>query len=847
MTFRSQAENNLSFDSLGATTISLQTSQKQSSQPNAALSSASTATSWIDCKSYQRAEKRANWYLQDLQSIASNNNYLHQLKDDYFNWHSNNAVSGNQFNLSSFEADQQLSEQLDSWSFLEKLAAEKKLKAYLSKSITYIFMRDLGKSINDKTSTKKIERIVSQIQRWIRKQSNQKTTPTNKQLSMSWLFKKAKTHGLESTFFWLTNKLALVQQNMPTEIDQTHGMRKLVKIIAGVVLHQFIEMPDNLAKKEKQILLDQAIRLGYSYGLTYPFIDDLQDSCSALNADEKELFNQAIRTSLLQGKVVTCPKFSEKNQEKMRFIYAELNQAFNTIQSFLSEKQSRHFFEQAFVFFEAQDIDRQRKLKDGRYSIEELFLPIILKSSGCRLIAKEILNCQIDENFNYHTFCFGIYNQFNDDIKDIFDDLAEDNVTPYTYYLKQLELGETNLLNPYRLYWAVVFYLIHHVYANHPKSKKLLLERSINAHKSLRSIIGKTKYHRLSCDLLNTGVPEFDQLINQLVEQPNDVAWFDKLISRHVAAHFEQRKVQQQQFEQRYHSITEFIRQSLPIAEHPRLSSALNRQFNPKDLNLSECANYSLSAGGKHLRAALAYVMCVDNYNNDPKITKPIIQLLEYMHTASIIFDDKPSQDNSDLRRGQPSLHNKTQSEATAELTGVYLMMRAVEVQSEMKGFPAQNILDSLAYAANTTQAICEGQLMDLRSKNQLISLQQLELISELKTGLAIEASLMLPAILNNENDIQKGHIKQFAKHLGLAFQIKDDLLDHSGSRVKLGKPTQQDCQVNKASFVTCLGQAGAEEKLYTHYSKASDCLSFLGESQLFMAQVLEFVVHRDR
>ncbi len=807
-----------------------------SQQPETQSSTTSKQQGFVDPKSYQRAEKLALWYLQDLQQIVVDDEYLGRLGEDYQSWQVQQDQSGSKLNLSDLEAEQHIGQQLDSWSFLQKLSAEKKLKDYLNKSITYIFMRDLGKSITDKDASRQINQTVSQIHRWIKRQSSQSNSDPQQQFSNNWLYRKAKRHGLEKTYFWLINKLSAVQQNMPSELDQTHGMRKLVKIIAGVVMHQYIALPKNISIEEKTKALDQAIRLGYSYGLTYPFIDDLQDSCSALEPSEKELFNQAIRQSLLSGEVVECPTFSQKNQQQMSFIYAELQLAFNTIKSFRSESECLRFFEQAFIFFEAQDIDRQRKLASQHYSIEELFLPIILKSSGCRLIAKEILNSENDESFNHHTFCFGIYNQFNDDIKDIFDDLEEDNVTPYTYYLKQLEQGKQVSVNPYRIYWAVVFYLIYQVYENHPRSKKLLLERSINAHKSLRASLGGQRYDQLTQHLLSTGNQNFDRLIHRLVKMPNDVAWFDKLISRQVAEHFDQQKNHQQQFAQRYQKIDQFITDSLPIPAHSRI----------KKSQLVDYANYSLQAGGKHLRAAMAYVMCVDRYHVKPKDTVAIIQLLEYMHTASIIFDDKPSQDNSAYRRGQPTLHKKANSEATAELTGVFMMMRAVEVQSAMQGFAPQNILESLRYAANTTQAICEGQLLDLQSKQRIIELQQLEAISELKTGLAIEAALMIPAILNDENDIEKGHIKLFAKHLGLAFQIKDDLLDEQGCSQALGKPVHQDSQQQKASFVTCLGQHKAQQKLFHHYAAALEYLPHLGDAETFMAQVLEFVVHRN-
>jgi len=128
-------------------------------------------------------------------------------------------------------------------------------------------------------------------------------------------------------------------------------------------------------------------------------------------------------------------------------------------------------------------------------------------------------------------------------------------------------------------------------------------------------------------------------------------------------------------------------------------------------------------------------------------------------------------------------------------------MMRSVEAQSQIRSVPAERVMESLSYAASSTQAICEGQLLDLQSTHRYQISEHLALISELKAGLAIETLMMIPAILAGENDIEKGYIKQFAKHLGLAFQIKDDLLDHSGQTECLGKPTGLESKNQKASL----------------------------------------------
>ena len=797
---------------------------------------------FVDNEAYFKAEKKANWYINQILQITQSEDYLGCLKSDYQQWSKsdtrlNAKLTSSLVSLSELEGKQQLDESLDTWTFLEKLDAEKKLKTYLKKSISYIYMRDLGKSLSDKLVQKQIKQAVKKVNQWIKTQTSSDGA-SNNTFDTAFLFEKAKQHGIEPTFEWLMDKLSSVKQSMPEEIDQTNGMRKLVKIIAGVVLHQLVDSDESDSAKEKSDKLSNAIKLGFSYGITYPLVDDLQDSSAALNGSDKEKFNQAIRQSLLNGQVVDCPAFSKSNQSKMEAIYRELREAFKLIRSLQSTTQARKFFEQAFVFFEAQDIDRSRELDDRSYTDQELFLPVILKSAGCRLIAREIIEDKSNQDFDYRTFCFGIYNQFNDDIKDVFDDLEENNVTPYTYYLKNGSASESEnkITNPYRIYWAVVFYLIKEVYQNNPESKKLLLERSINAHKSLRWAIGDESYEQLRKDLLNTGNKEFDKLIHQQVMQPNDVAWFDKLISREISEHFSQQDKKREEFKSKLNQTKEFIEKNLSLSNHSRLKAS----------TLINAANYSLLAGGKRLRSVLAHTMCVDRYGFSPEQSINVIKLLEYMHTASIIFDDKPSQDNSDLRRGKASLHAQYQCEATAELAGVFLMMRAVEVQSQIKEIEPQRVLESLSYAANTTQAICEGQLQDLKLNLNTSDIEQLEQMSLLKTGLAIEAALMIPAILAGENDIEKGHIKQFAKHLGLAFQIKDDLLDLTSNSSLLGKPVSLDVINNKASFVTCLGEDKAIEKLYYHYHSAQDLLEHMLEVKGFMAQILDYVVYRN-
>lgn len=826
-----------------------------------AMDSSVSSSQMVDPQCYFQAESQAREYFETLEDIANKNDFLTKLSQDYQQWKKYNRTSIKHNSLShqiigghneTLEDSSSLdthSVDVNSWSFLKKLHAERNLKHYLTKSIRYIFMRDLGLSLADKTTQKNIDQLVTKLNGWIKNNvSNSSGSGSEPDSGVDFsdklLYEKARQYGVEQSYCWLMAKLALVQQYMPEGVNATQGSRKLVKIIAGVVLHQLMEMPEQLTDKEKSQKVERAIQLGYCYGLTYPFIDDLQDSAVTLSTNEQTLFNNAIRESLLSGTVVDCPEFSEKNKATMQFVYTELKQAFELIKQHLPDSQSTRFFQQAYVFFEAQNIDRARQLSDENISASDLFMPIILKSSGCRQVAKDIVSDSNDSEFSFRTFCFGIYNQFNDDIKDIFDDIKEKAVTPYSYHLhKQNHSISDNSANPYRIYWSVVFYLIHEVYGNEPQAKSLLLERSINAHRSLRQSIGEQSYDHLRQQLLSTGDFAFDQMFHQLVVESENVAWFDKFVSTQVTNYFQQSQQASADFKHEYQSIQNTINKHLDVT----LSSFQQRTKSLHNgYSLTRAANYSLSAGGKRLRGVLAYVTGVYRYGLEFEQIKPVFRLIEYMHTASIIFDDKPSQDNSDLRRGSASLHKHLQCEASAELTGISLMMKAVEVQSSIPDVPQSNILQSLQYSARVTQAICDGQLMDLKCDPSTASIEQLETLCFLKTGLAIEASLLIPAILAGENDIQKSKLKEFARHLGLAFQIKDDLLDATGNEQQLGKPLNQDSQQNKATFVTCLGVEGASTRMFHHYYRALDLLDSFPEMRAFMSQVSNYVIYRD-
>src|SRR5690606_5648207 len=137
------------------------------------------------------------------------------------------------------------------------------------------------------------------------------------------------------------------------------------------------------------------------------------------------------------------------------------------------------------------------------------------------------------------------------------------------------------------------------------------------------------------------------------------------------------------------------------------------------------------------------------------------------------------------------------------------------EVHAGMGRFKAENLLQSLQYASQLSQKICHGQWLDLDSQGKTLNLEQLETISLKKTAYAIESALVLPALLTGQSEQHISQLQHYAHPLGIAFQIKDDLLDVESCDALLGKPAQLDEQNQASTFVRCLGRQPAAEQLY--------------------------------
>jgi len=695
-------------------------------------------------------------------------------------------------------------------------------------------MRDLGKALDSPDTQSRVRRVVDSLKNHLTHSTGADRGDTTETFSMAGLYRQAQKEGIESTMIWVIGKLKTVSSNIPMGMDAEQAQRKLIKIIAGVILHVVEEMGDEITPDERTQKLDEAIRLGYSYGLTYPFIDDLLDS-GVLSAKEEKQYSNLIRTTLVTGSVPELGEWTGKNLDLITYIHSELREAFEYIKSHQRPDTLKLFFEQSYVFFNSQELDRVKDLSKANYTNEELYIPIILKSSSSRLIVRSVISAPEDVGFDNRTFFYGIYNQLADDFADMFDDMKDGAVTPYTYYLKYHE-KRPDLINPFELYWTVISNLIHNVYHSDAKTCEVILDRAINGLKRFKERVGTIKYNEVM-ELFSTGNLKFNRVIQNMVGKADDVDFFDKLLRDHMMTILKNERKEQDDFLDTIETVRDQINQILPISGNDQ-DSLLKEP-------IIDAANYSLEGDGKRLRPIITWVMGVNEYGLESSAILPLLRSLEYMHTASLIFDDLPSQDNASIRRGRPTLH-QVYNMAIAELTGLFLTQKAIEEQASLEHFDSKTVLNLIRYSTQVTEDMCKGQAMDLESKGKLLTLEELNRMCFYKTGIAFEASLIMPAILAHAKDFEMEALKKFAHHAGIAFQIKDDLLDVEGDLITLGKPIGKDAENNNSTFVTILGSVGARKAMWEHYCLATEALQEVPRNTNFLKHLLNYIVNRD-
>ncbi len=254
---------------------------------------------------------------------------------------------------------------------------------------------------------------------------------------------------------------------------------------------------------------------------------------------------------------------------------------------------------------------------------------------------------------------------------------------------------------------------------------------------------------------------------------------------------------------------------------------------------------YSLFAGGKRIRP----ILCLEGARAvageaDGALTAACA--LEFIHTYSLIHDDLPALDNDDYRRGKPTCH-KVFSDAMAILAGDALLTLAFEVLAAMDTAAERKarMIAELAASAGTVGGMIAGQVRDLEGEGQPPTAPLLESIHRAKTGALLRASLRLGAICAGAGEAHYDALSRYGEHIGLAFQIVDDILDVEESSEALGKTAGKDAQQHKVTFPAVYGVAESRRMAESECRRAHETLDGFGARAARLHELADRIVHR--
>ena len=277
---------------------------------------------------------------------------------------------------------------------------------------------------------------------------------------------------------------------------------------------------------------------------------------------------------------------------------------------------------------------------------------------------------------------------------------------------------------------------------------------------------------------------------------------------------------------------------------HTQLDACLQDQRVPA--RLLAAMRYAVFNGGKRIRPSLIYLTSKVLGAALEKADKTACAV-EMVHCYSLIHDDLPCMDDDDLRRGQPTVHIQF-DEATAILAGDALQAYAFELIAGDTLLPADTRLDVISILAKAAgpAGMVGGQALDLAAESKLISHLELETMHRRKTGDLISACLAASALINGADPATEQALVDYGYALGLAFQVRDDILDHTGETHVLGKRRGSDQDNAKSTFISTHGLQAATDQLAALRQAAMDALKPLGVAATPLLELADFIARRD-
>jgi geranylgeranyl diphosphate synthase type II len=280
------------------------------------------------------------------------------------------------------------------------------------------------------------------------------------------------------------------------------------------------------------------------------------------------------------------------------------------------------------------------------------------------------------------------------------------------------------------------------------------------------------------------------------------------------------------------------------------MEEALQERLGPRarDGELAQAMRYAVQAGGKRLRPALVLAGC-ELLGGDPNQAMYAAVAIEFIHTYSLIHDDLPAMDNGEMRRGLPTVHRRF-GEGIAVLAGDALLTEAfaiVALGPTEKKLPVERYLQVCQIFADVAgvRGMVRGQELDLLNEGKPVDLETLQEIHRHKTAAMIRGSVVAGAILGGASQDDCTRLSEFGERIGVAFQIRDDLLDVSGDAAALGKNVGQDIVNEKATYPALLGIDESHRRMEILLNEAHELLLPYGDRAAFLHDLATLIGER--
>ena len=289
------------------------------------------------------------------------------------------------------------------------------------------------------------------------------------------------------------------------------------------------------------------------------------------------------------------------------------------------------------------------------------------------------------------------------------------------------------------------------------------------------------------------------------------------------------------------------------LANRIQWTEGVVKSFLPEETGnqkeIMEAMNYSVTAGGKRLRPLLMHET-YRMFGGTGRVIQPLMAAIEMVHTYSLVHDDLPAMDNDQYRRGKLTTHAKY-GHAMGVLAGDGLLNYAFE--TAMTAFDCGEDTERVAKALKILgrkagiYGMIGGQVVDVQSTGKAVDQETLDFIYELKTGALLEASMMVGAVLAGATEEEVAVIEQIASDVGLAFQIRDDILDETSTLETLGKPIHSDERNEKTTYVTLKGLEQATKDVEEISDRGLKRLAELPYENEFLTELIKALVYREK